>query len=229
MKEYIRKGYDLLGLLDVFSSIIHTVEKRSKQEEDVIIVSRIPYPNSSKYLSAFIFSGKILVESIEKLFKSIEKLSLNSEYILMKFASQVEIDPINALHIPSMEVVLEKKLNEKYSSLKNKSEEGSKISVYVIVNHYFFKGLFNELNKLPTRTKRTGISNDGLSSSLHEILEKYRQKHLLRVLILYEKGEEISGDIERELAKEARDYVKDELLIPIINYIKKYTHAHLSG
>jgi hypothetical protein len=232
LREYIRKGYDLLGLLDVFPSIVHAAEKRTERYKDIDIVSRVPYPNTDMYLSAFILRGKILVESIEQLLSSMSTIrgsSLSPERILTRiqdFAYPVKIDPIDALNIPSIEAELEKKFKEEYSKLKGAEEERKeepKISLYVIIDHYFWKGLFNELNKqLPARVesiKSNILSSDELRNILLGTLGKYDQKHFLRVLILYEKKEKISGDIEKKLAEEVREHVKGKLLTIIGNNI----------
>jgi hypothetical protein len=237
LREYIRKGYDLLGLLDVFPSIVHAAEKRTKRYEDIDIVSRVPYPNTDMYLSAFILPGKILVESIKQLLLSMSTIrdsSLSPERILTRiheFAHPVKIDPIDALNIPSIEAELEKKFKEEYSKLKGAEEERKeepKISLYVIIDHYFWKGLFNELDKqLPAMVESSEsnrcnrLSNDELRNILLETLGKYDQKHFLRVLILYEKKEKISGDIERKLAEEVREHVKGKLLTIIGNNIER--------
>lgn len=233
LREYIRKGYDLLGLLDVFPSIVHAAEKRTEHYEDIDIdiVSRVPYPNTDMYLSAFILRGKILVESIKQLLSmsTIRGSSLSPERILTRiheFAHPVKIDPIDALNIPSIEAELEKKFKEEYSKLKGDEEERKeepKISLYVIIDHYFWKGLFNELDKqLPAMVESSEsniLSSDELRNILLETLEKYDQKHFLRVLILYEKKEKISGDIEKKLAEEVREHVKGKLLTIIGNNI----------
>jgi hypothetical protein len=231
LREYIRKGYDLLGLLDVFPSIVHAAEKRTERYEDIDIVSRVPYPNTDMYLSAFILRGKILVESIKRLLSmsTIRGSSLSPERILTRiheFAHSVKIDPIDALNIPSIEAELEKKFKEEYSKLKGAEEERKeepKISLYVIIDHYFWKGLFNELDKqLPARVESIEsniLSSDELRNILLETLGEYDQKHFLRVLILYEKKEKISGDIEKKLAEEVREHVKGKLLTIIGNNI----------
>jgi transcriptional regulator NrdR family protein len=232
LREYIRKGYDLLGLLDVFPSIVHAAEKRTERYEDIDIVSRVPYPNTDMYLSAFILRGKILVEGIEQLLSSMSTIrgsSLSPERILTRiqgFACSVKIDPIDALNIPSIEAELEKKFKEEYSKLKGAEEERKeepKISLYVIIDHYFWKGLFNELNKqLPARVESIEsniLSSDELRNILLKTLGEYDQKHFLRVLILYEKKEKISGDIEKKLAEEVREHVKGKLLTIIGNNI----------
>jgi hypothetical protein len=231
LREYIRKGYDLLGLLDVFPSIVHAAEKRTEHHEDIDIVSRVPYPNTDMYLSAFILRGKILVESIKQLLSmsTIRGSSLDLVRILTRiheFAHSVKIDPIDALNIPSIEAELEKKFKEEYSKLKGAEEERKeepKISLYVIIDHYFWKGLFNELNKqLPARVESIEsniLSSDELRNILLETLGKYDQKHFLHVLILYEKKEKISGNIEKKLAKEVREHVKGKLLTIIGNNI----------
>ncbi|TDA37634.1 MAG: hypothetical protein DSO07_12380 [Thermoproteota archaeon] len=200
LREYIRKGYDLAGLLDIIPSIVHAVEKRS-YEDDIIIVSRIPYPNM--YLLAFILNGKVLFEGIEKLLPDLEDRLTT----VQKLATHAHIDPVNTLDVPSVEAGLEGKLKKKYPGM---------VSFYVLVDHYFFRELFSDLTKLIDN-----ISGD-LDKELHEILERYSRRYFLHILIRCGRKEEVSGEMVKELAREVRDFVKGRFSILIKNLYIDY-------
>jgi hypothetical protein len=202
LREYIRKGYDLVGLLDVLPSIVHAVE-RGSSHEGVIIVSRIPYPRPDTLL-AFILSGEVLFEGIEALLPDPEERLI----VVQKLANHATTDPINSLNIPSMEVVLERILKDKYPGIA---------ALYALTDYYFFRELSNDLVKLVGNIGSSTLEVD-LDRDLRETLERYNRRYFLRILIRCWRKRESCDGIARELAKEVKDFFKGRLSTLIIEY-----------
>jgi hypothetical protein len=199
MKEYIQKGYDLAGLLDILPSIVHAVGEESNHE-DIHIVSRIPYPHPNTYLLAFILNGKVLFEGIEELLPDLEDRLI----AIQKLATYAHMDPITTLDIPSVEAGLDKKFNKKHPGI---------LSFYVLVDHYLFRELYSEITKLIG----SDIPEGDLNKELNKILERYNERYFLRILIRCRRKEEISEDTMKELAREVRDFVKGRFSASIKN------------
>jgi len=173
--------------------------KRGAHEDDIIIVSRIPYPQYVPVL-AFILNGKVLFEGIEKLLPDLEDRLI----AIQKLATYAHMDPITTLDIPSVEAGLDKKFNKKHPGI---------LSFYVLVDHYLFRELYSEITKLIG----SDIPEGDLNKELNKILERYNERYFLRILIRCRRKEEISEDTMKELAREVRDFVKGRFSASIKN------------
>jgi|GEM_PF-5545535 len=155
LMRYIIRSAELVKLLDVLPSLIHTKRDHAGKE--------IPYPDKSKSLTLYTFNGEFLFESICD-FRKIHSSEFSESWSFPSFITAVLEDmlmnPITKFNVPQHE-----------DSLIQELGEGNR-PMYILINHYFFKKIsvmFNQyknlLKKLEDECLKKEVKKEGDSSN----------------------------------------------------------------